>query len=273
MQFSKLFLRMKDILTKKAIAAIIISLFWTDNSFAVSVKHHFDSTVGIFNAGGADFTYEVDTAKYAVHSHLYTMGMFDTLYRFIAGYATSGRIEKNQMKTEHYSYEAQSRFSKWSKKVLYSTEGLPLKSISTKNGKMREKLIKTRDDIGGTTDLQSVFAAMARQYLQTGSCKSVRKVFDSKRRYNVIFDDLGVDWLEKDERSPYFGRALKCSMSIDRLQEEGDDLLWKLTSESPVYFWIMRDKESNLPFIARVKVGKTPLGEMNVYTTEIEVSK
>ena len=264
---------MKDILTKKAIVAVIISLFLTGNAFAVSVKHHFDATVGIFNAGGADFTYEVDSTKYAVHSHLYTMGLFDALYRFIAKYATSGRIEKNQMKTEHYSYEAQSRFNKRTKKVLYSNDGVPLKSISTKNGKEREKQIKIRDDVNNTTDLQSVFAAMARQYLQTGNCKSVRKVFDSKRRYDVIFQDLGADWLEKDERSPYFGKALKCSMSIDRLKEEGDDLLWKLTSDSPVYFWIMHDKQTDLPFIARVNVGSTPLGEMNVYTTKIEVTK
>lgn len=264
---------MKDILIKKALLAIIITAFGTTNAAAISVKHHFDAVIGIFNAGEADFTYDVDNEKYAVNSKLYTKGVFDSLYPFEAKYSTSGRIEKEQMKTEHYSYESQSRFNKRTKKVLYSAEGLPLKSISIKNGKKREKQIKIKDDVDNTTDLQSVMAALARQYLQVGSCKAVRKVFDGKRRYNVLFEDVGQDWLDKDERSPYFGKALKCSMSIERLKEEGDDMLWKMTSDSPVYFWIMQDEKSSVPFIARVKVGETPLGEMTVYTNKIEVNK
>ena len=264
---------MKDFLVKKALGAAIISLLLTTDAYAVAVKHHFDAVVGVFNAAEADFTYDVNKMKYAVNSKIYTKGMFDTLYPFEAKYSTSGRIEQEQMKTEHYSYESQSRFNTRTKNVLYNGEGIPLKSISTKNGKKREKPIKIRTDVNNTTDLQSVMAAMARQYLQSGSCKGMRKVFDGKRRYNVIFKDLGQDILSEDEHSPYFGKALKCSMAIDRLKEEGDDLLWKMTSESPVYFWIMKDEKNNVPFIARVKVGKTPLGEMIVYTTKIEVNK
>lgn len=264
---------MKDILVKKVLLAIIINILLTAEVGAVSVKHHFDAVVGIFNAGEADFIYDIDNAKYAVNSKIYTKGIFDTLYPFEAKYSTSGRIEQNLMKTEHYSYESQSRFNKRTKNVVYSNEGIPLKSISTKNGKKREKQIKIKENVDNTTDLQSVMAAMARQYLQVGSCKGVRKVFDGKRRYNVLFEDLGQDWLEQDERSPYFGKALKCSMSIDRLKEESDDMLWKMTSDSPVYFWIMQEDKNGVPFIARVKVGETPLGEMTVYTNKIEVNK
>ena len=200
---------MKDILQKKTLLAMVIASFWAESANAVSVKHHFDAIVGIFNAGEADFTYDVDSKKYAVYSNIYTKGLFDTLYPFTAKYATSGRIENNQMRTENYSYESQSRFNKRTKKVVYNSDGVPLKSISTKNGKRKVKPITIKEDIDNTTDLQSVMAAMARQYLTTDSCDGMQKVFDGKRRYNI----------------------------------------------------------------ARVKVGDTPLGEMTVYTTKIEVKK
>ena len=62
-------------------------------------------------------------------------------------------------------------------------------------------------------------------------------------------------------------------MYIDILGAEGDDLLWQLSSDRPIYFWILKDAASGAPFIARVKINETPLGEMNVYTTKIEVKK
>ena len=257
---------------KKSIFVLLISFLMTTNAFALGVKHHFDAVVGIFNASEADFTYGVEPAKYAVKSNICTKGVFDTIYPFSAKYATSGKFNNGKMVTENYSYESQSRFNNRTKKVIYR-DGIPLKSISTKNGREKVKPIKIKDDVDNTTDLQSVMAAMAEQYTKTQSCKATKKVFDGKRRYNVIFEDLGQEELEKNEKSPYFGKAVKCSMYIDRLKEQGNDMLWRMTSDSPVYFWIMNDEKTNVPFIARVKVEDTPLGKLTVYTTKIEVQK
>ena len=69
------------------------------------------------------------------------------------------------------------------------------------------------------------------------------------------------------------GRAAKCSLYSPNRAADGDDLLWQLSSDRPIYFWILKDAASGAPFIARVKINETPLGEMNVYTTKIEVKK
>ena len=264
---------MKDILTKKAVAAIIIALFWTDSALSLSVTHHFDAVIGIFNAGEADFCYRVNPKDYAVQSDLYTKGIFDTLYRFKAQYFTAGKIVDNVMKTQDYSYKSQSRFNDRTKKIIYDQDGTPLQYTYRKNKKEITRPITLPEDSDNTTDLQSVLAALARQYLQKGFCHATRKVFDGKRRYNVIFEDLGREWLSKNERSPFFGAAVKCSMSIDRLKHESDDMLWKISSDSPVYFWIMQDETTGVPFIARINITSTPLGEATVYTTKIEVKK
>ncbi len=264
---------MKDILTKKALLVLFFCFFGIQSAKALSVKHHFTAVVGPFNASTADFKYELNNTFYAVHSNIYTHGLFDTLYPFSAHYATTGSSKNNKFKTDTYSYKSKSRFSTRTKEVIYSSNGVPLQIISSKNGREKVKEIKNKENIADTTDLQTVVAKIVRQYHKTKNCNAKMKVFDGKRRFDVIFKDLGSDEIGQDEKSPYFGKAVKCSMYIDKLKEEGDDLLWKMTSESPVYFWIMQDNTRKAPFIARISVEKTPLGEMNVYTTKIEVSE
>ena len=264
---------MKDILTKKTLYALMFWLFSPQPAASLSVKHHFEVSIGLFDASSADFEYRLDQENYAVYSYIYTRGMFDTLYPFAARYATTGKFSGGKMLTQTYSYNSKSRFSQRTKEVIYSSKGIPLQIISSKNGREKVKKVKTTADTTGTTDLQTVVAAVVRRYNTAKTCDAVFKVFDGKSRFDVIFKDLGPDEIPAAENSPYHGTAAKCSMYIDKLKEEGDDLLWKMTSESPVYFWIMEDNAARAPFIARIKVENTPLGEMNVYTTKIEVKK
>ena len=62
-------------------------------------------------------------------------------------------------------------------------------------------------------------------------------------------------------------------MYIDKLGSEGDDLLWQFTSDRPIYFWILADEKSGIPFIARVEVEDTPLGKMNIYTNKATIEE
>lgn len=264
---------MKDILIKKIIVFLLIWGIFPSTARAISLKHHFSTTVGIFDAARADFEYDLSGGNYSVKSNIYTNGLFDTLYPFKAHYATTGLVKKHSMQTQTYSYQSQSRFSKRTKNVIYDNKGIPQKIVSTKNGKEKIKSIKNYSNIDDTTDLQTVVAKIAKQYTEQHHCNATMKVFDGKRRFNVIFKDLGQENIEQNQNSPYYGKAVKCSMYIDRLKEEGDDMLWKMTSDSPVYFWIMQDEKTQAPFIAKVYVEDTPLGEMIVYTTKTEVKK
>ena len=62
-------------------------------------------------------------------------------------------------------------------------------------------------------------------------------------------------------------------MYIDKLGAKGDDLLWELTSDRPIYFWIMTDTQSGRPFIARIIVEDTPLGRLEVYTRKTGIKE
>lgn len=253
--------------------AFILSFFLScaTSAQAFTVKHDFNVKLGVFDASKTKFAYALDPGSYKVESFVATSGVFDTLYPFKAEYSTTGRIKKNELETTSYKYDSRSRFTKRHKELVYDEKGQPQYRISSKNGK--EKKVEIEKDLNnqGTTDLQTVFAELALQYNQMRFCDARMQVFDGKRRFDVIFKDQGREQLPKHELSPYFGEASKCSMYIDKLDSSGDDLLWELTQDQPINFWIMEEPTHKLPFIARIEIDETPLGHLEVYTKDIDI--
>ncbi len=258
---------------KKTFYILFCLLSFPQAAAAFSVTHDFIVFLGPFNASKTRFTYALTPNDYAVNSTVKTFGMFDTLYPFKAEYATTGRIEKNGLATTGYKYASQSRFSHRTKEIIYDPNGQPLYRISSKNGKEKKVFITKDPDNKDTTDLQTVLAELSHQYNQMRFCDSRMHVFDGKRRFDVIFKDEGNEELPANEYRPYAGTAAKCSMYIDKLGSEGDDLLWQITSERPIYFWILSDEKTQLPFIAQIEIESTPLGKMNVYANNITIKE
>ena len=258
---------------KKFLLFVAFASIFYSNANAYSVSHKFTAFVGPFNAAKADFSYRLSPKNYAVDAVIRTNGTFDVLYPFEAQYATDGEFNKGIMETKNYHYKSKSRFNKRSKKMIYDDNGQPIFSISSKNGKEKKKNILVTADNKNTTNLQSVLAALAKHYNENRTCNFKVRVFDGKKRFDVIFKDEGKDNIEKNDYSDFEGQAFKCSMYIDKLGAKGDDLLWQMTSDKPVYFWLLDDAKTKIAFIARIKIDETPLGEMNVYTTDVEVKK
>lgn len=254
---------------------IILSFltFFANPALAFSVKHDFAVQLGVFNASKTQFTYSISPREYSVASSVATSGMIDTLYPFKANYSTTGKIKGKELETTSYKYQSKSRFTKRTKELVYNDKGDPIIRISSKNDKEKKVQITQETDNKDTTDLQTVFAELAIQYNKVKFCANRMQVFDGKRRFDVIFKDEGKVTLPKNDKGPYFGEASKCSMYIDKLGEKGDDLLWEMTQDKPIYFWIMEDKQNKVPFIAKILVENTPLGKLEAYTKKITVEK
>lgn len=251
---------------KKFGLILLIMQLWSFSAQAFSVEHDFKVILGPFDASLTKFTYALTSDSYRVNSQVKTSGMFDTLYPFAANYATSGKINGNQLETQNYHYDSKSRFSKRRKELIYNDRGMPIMRISSKNDKEKRVEIEQSTDNKDTTDLQTVFAELAKQYNEVKFCNARMQVFDGKRRFDVIFQDEGKEILTPNEYTKIGGLATKCSMYIDKLGSEGDDLLWDLSSDRPIYFWLLETLDSKKPFIARIEIKNTPLGKLQVYT-------
>ena len=251
---------------KKFLLYVLLLAFFPLEAHAFSVEHNFTVFVGPFNASKTDFTYALDSKNYAVSSRVKTFGFFDTLYPFEAVYSTTGKIKGQEFETTSYKYRSKSRFNRRRKELIYNQDGIPVYRLSSKNDKEKKVELTPSAKNNETTDLQTVFAKLAYQYNQTKFCDSRMEVFDGKRRFDIIFKDEGQEELVPNQFSSLSGKAGKCSMYIDNLGSEGDDLLWQFTSDRPIKIWILTDKAKNIPFIARIEIDETPLGKMNIYT-------
>lgn len=255
----------------KSLFVFLFVMVFSSNAYALKVRHEFDVHIGVFNASRTNFTYDLEDKNYSVKSEVKTFGLFDTLYPFKAVYSTAGKILKGvEVQTVSYKYNSKSRFSKRTKELVYNDEGIPVYQITSKNDKEKKRVINQELAAKGTTDLQTVIAELVLRYNKTKTCAARYEIFDGKRRYDVIFKDEGVEEIEANKYSEFSGVAVKCSMYIDSLGSKGDDLLWELTSDEPVYFWILETK-NGVPFIARAEMAETGYGKLEAYTRAIEV--
>ena len=254
---------------KKIILIVVVLLNFIIPVKAAEVSHEFRVLIGPFDASRTNFSYALTPDSYSVKSEVTTSGIFDSLYPFKANYFTDGKIKNNRLETAHYHYSSQTRFNHRRKELIYNDKGIPVYRISSKNDKEKKVKLEDTPNNADTTDLQTVFAELAKQYNELHFCDSRMQVYDGKRRFDVIFKDEGQEDISANEHSPYSGMASKCSMYIDKLGEKGDDLLWELTSDRPIYFWIL--EHQGKPFIARVLVKETPLGRLEVYTSKVSV--
>lgn len=236
---------------------------------AFSVVHDFNVGIGPFDASRTRFSYTLEPQTFEINSSVKTFGVFDTLYPFKADYKTAGKISPGGLLPLNYRYKSQTRFNKRSKELVYDDAGMLLYRKSSKNGRSKKISIPADDKNTGTTDLQTVFAKLARQYQKVRFCDSRMPVFDGKRRFDVIFKDEGSEILPQTENSPFGGEAAKCSMYIDKLKNDDDDMLMQISSERPIYFWIM--EHENKPFIARIRIDETPLGTLDAYAADIQI--
>ncbi len=256
---------------KKLGLFLLISFFFALPAKAFSVIHDFNVEIGPFDASRTRFSYTLDSKNFQINSAVKTFGLFDTLYPFKAAYETSGKIFGESLQTGSYHYNSQTRFNKRSKELVYDDKGTLLYRLSSKNGRKKKVLIAPDDENAGTTDFQTVFAELARQYNNVRFCDSKMEVFDGKRRFDVIFKDEGKEELPMLEGSPYWGLAVKCSMYIDKLKNDDDDMLMQISSERPIYFWLM--EQDGKPFIARIRINDTPLGRLEAYASKITIKE
>ena len=249
----------------------IITLLYTFNAAAFSVEHNFLVHIGAFDAAKVKFIYSINTQDYGIRSEIATNGFFNTLYPFLAQYDTSGTLTGNKMTTHDYQYISRSRFKLRSKKVIFDDNGFPISQIVVNNGKKKTRDFKPSPTPADTFDLQTILMKIAYQYNTLGFCASEMSVYDGKRRFDVEVTDLGKNDIPQSESSPFFGQANLCSMHIKKNLSQDDDTLWEFATNKPIDFWIMRDTTSNKPFIARIRIKDTPLGELNAYATDINI--
>lgn len=112
------------------------------------------------------------------------------------------------------------------KSIAYWKKEIDIKDYRySKNGKFvslettDEKGTKLEKDIDpkvtdGTTDILSATMEMLSHYMAKGECKGSSDVFDGKRRFTMVFKEIGVETLKATKYNIYAGEASECTVEV-----------------------------------------------------------
>lgn len=236
--------------------------------YAAEVTHHLASSIAFLDAAEETFTYKFyNNRDYDIKTSVITTNTFGTLYPFKATYHSVGTYNKNVFKPQSYFQTSKSRFHNRSKEIVYA-DGVPQYRISIKDDYKRRDETPIDSQYASSNDLLTTFAALTEQVMRKNNCDFEQYSFNGKRYSLSKVKTIGKEKIE----TPYFkGKALKCQYHLEVLDDA--DAGFMLRKDEPIYFWVLRDKQTDLPFIARILVESTPFGELEALTTKIEVKK
>ena len=191
---------------------------------ALSLTQKMDVEIGVFDAAEIKLTYQANIQQFNIGAEVNTANLFNTLYPFVGSYHSKGQLVEDKVLPELYQTYTKTRHHVRTKKVLYNSQGVAYKRISTKDKKQNEKPIVNVPKTADAADLQSVFADLLNKFQRTQSCNLTREVYDGKKHYKVIGKDVGrenryFDWLKREEN------AYRCSIYIENLKDNNANIL------------------------------------------------
>ena len=267
--FKRKTLRKAKILLKK-ICLFFISMLWVNPSFAVELVQDMDVTIGLFDAAKVKLQYEEKENRFRIGAEVKTANFFDTLYPFIGEYASEGEISVYKAKPYLYQTATTTRSHTRTKKIFYNEQGVAYKRVSTKDKKKNETAINNVPPTADAADLQSVFAELIFRFQRKGDCQLQREIYDGKKHYKLIAESKGQEqrffqWLNKKEK------AELCSVYIENLKDNNDNILWDVSADKPIKLWLGRDEKTKMPFVMEIVIDSTPLGALKVTPTRLNI--
>lgn len=244
-------------------------------AYANGFQQMMNVSIGIFDAATILLDYNASVENYEISAEVKTANLFDTLYPFVGRYSSNGRILKTKGENQNvlpvtYQTYTKSRNHVRTKTIFYNDEGFAYQRISTKDEKKNVVPITGVPKTADAADLQTIFAELIGNFNQTRSCRLVREVYDGKKHYNVVAQDEGTEnryfsLLKRTENS------YKCSMYIENLKDNNDNILWDVSAETPIYFWIGVEQNAKLPYVLEIRIDSTPLGALKVLPTSLKI--
>ena len=114
-----------------------------------------------------------------------------------------------------------------------------------------------------------------------GTCEATVPVFDGRRRYDVVFSDLGLDDLRPTSRSGFSGEARRCRMHLEPVagafkdDDDDDDDFWSRKPESErrrqLDIWLAEPIDGGPTLPVRM-VGRSSIGAVVIHLREAQVT-
>ena len=114
-----------------------------------------------------------------------------------------------------------------------------------------------------------------------GTCEAIVPVFDGRRRYDLVFSDLGLDDLQPSRRSGFAGEARRCRMKLEPVagafkdDDDDDDDFWSRKPENErrrqLDIWLAQPIADG-PILPVKMVGRSSIGAVVIHLRSAQVT-
>jgi hypothetical protein len=201
---------------------------------------------------------QVGDGVYNLWSEMEAVGFIGTLFPWTYRSEVHGRIRDDALEPDTFSSHSELRDKVQQVALRYDASGplvdqlTPFEANALGDEYTREEV--PADMRAGTIDPLTELASVSLQMAQGQGCAGVKSVFDGLRRYDVVYEDLGVTELESSSYDKYAGRARQCRSQVKPLagfwkpKEEHGESLTSITA------WMMAPLPGADPVPVRMEV-------------------
>lgn len=256
---------------RRGVFLFLLFFLTAQHTNAVELTQKMEVEIGIFDAAEVVLYYSQDLKHFDIKAEVKTLNLFDTLYPFEAQYESSGLIlKKGRLVPELYQTISKTRSHVRTKKIFYDDKGKAYKRLSKKDNKEKMTMIKNLSPTADMADLQTVFAELIKNFGQTRRCDMVKEVDDGKKHYRVVVKDAQAEtrYFEGLNRTEH---AYQCSIYIENLKDNNDNILWDVSVDKPIKVWVGINQVVKIPYLLEINIDSTPLGALKVKPITLEI--
>jgi hypothetical protein len=174
---------------------------------------HYDVYYLLLPVLSVDVASDTASATYRTQVALRTAGIFATIAPWHSEAVAHGRVTDGELVPAAYRASSAFRERRQQIDLEYADGGAVRGSV---DGVLTEgDREQVPDDLRqGTVDPITASAVVAQRLSATGSCAGVVPIFDGLRRYDLVYEDLGMSEIGPSRRDPYRGPARLCRASV-----------------------------------------------------------
>lgn len=149
-------------------------------------------------------------------------------------------------------------------KLDYPEIGVPkAESMPPPDGEDRS--IVAPEDLIGARDLAGSILSALLRVGATENCTHSEPVFDGRRRYDLVFRQIGVETLKPTDYSPFGGKTVRCALSIRKIGGfRTSPSRYRLVSQDSATVWIGRVFADAPPMPVKLEID-TALGGLRAH--------
>jgi hypothetical protein len=152
---------------------------------------------------------------YRINSAFKTQGLLDSVVGFLLRAEAVGRIEEGRLRPGEYASFSKMRGKVRNIRVAYGKDDGVTTEVAPPDKEKRTKV--TPEQMVGTVDALTSTLIVGRALEQGGTCDQKIAVYDGRRRYDLQYQDRGVQELKKSSYSAFAGQARACHVKQHRI--------------------------------------------------------